>query len=69
MRCQETRDGGASRIRGYHNRYPCTNEAKWKVTYNWAGQEVTTCVCGCHKNKLIRAYSNAKVEKLSNQEN
>jgi hypothetical protein len=31
VKCQEQRDGGATRVRGWHNYYDCTNNARYKV--------------------------------------
>lgn len=62
IRCEESTDGGASRIKGWHNFYPCQNCAKWLVKYK-SGEEKR--VCGIHKNQIINRTIKSEIESIT----
>lgn len=68
IKCQEQRDGGASRIRGWHNYYDCTNKAKYKVTEK---NGKATYLCGVHKNAWVKKWSCyiEKIEEIKEADN
>ena len=59
--CQETTDGGASRIRGWRNTYPCTHQAKY-VAYDDNGNK--NYLCGIHARAWKMKWPNIRIEKL-----
>lgn len=61
IECQGTVDKGASRIRGYHNTYPCKHKAKYKITYRDGRVEY---LCGIHKQALVKMGYNVTIEPL-----
>lgn len=54
MKCQFRTDGGATRIRGFHDYRPCTCEAKYHVKVIHDSYTEEYYVCGVHKNKILR---------------
>ena len=69
IKCEEKTDGGASMVRGFHNMYPCSNKAKYKVNYTTSiGDERTQMLCGVHLRKLKteESYGYLKINSIEN---